>query len=132
MSGQAWRAYHDPQRGSLWLGTAPMVHKGFQLAWREIKAEVMEQMATIVDSVPSPPHLLQVYLTGQHVLVKQLQSNSLYDSLNLKIARLPEGRLKSYSYDTDTLENAAKVLLCAEHAKMGSYSLPAVFTDFEV
>ena len=42
-----------------------MVHKGFQVAWHEIKEQVMDQMATIVGTVQCPPHLLQVYLTGE-------------------------------------------------------------------
>lgn len=62
---QIMRDYHEPKRGRYWLGKAPLVHRGFQTAWKEVKERVMEQMATIVETVHCPASLLRVYITGE-------------------------------------------------------------------
>ena len=42
-----------------------MIHKGFHLAWEEIKGEVLDTVATLIETLPTPVQSLQTYLTGQ-------------------------------------------------------------------
>ncbi|GAB4815923.1 hypothetical protein N2152v2_002969 [Parachlorella kessleri] len=47
---KAWRAVHPPKRGSYWLGTRPMVHRGFLECYTAegLDAQVLEKVESIL------------------------------------------------------------------------------------
>lgn len=65
---------HIPERGVYFLGTQPLVHKGFYRAWQMVEAAVMDLVAAVLDASCVPKEAFCIYVTGVASLPPQKQS----------------------------------------------------------
>lgn len=77
---EVWRAAHPPERGKYFLGSQPMVHRGFLETWQTsgLKADVMELLKEIMSANPEKDAPWRVLTTG-HSLGGALAHLASYD-----------------------------------------------------
>jgi hypothetical protein len=62
---KAWTVPHPPKRGVQVLGTRPLVHKGFLLAWSEVADRVMVAVKEVLEGLTeAQKDSFQVFVTG--------------------------------------------------------------------
>ena len=86
---EVWRSAYPPIEGSYFLGTQPMVHRGFSATWQGsgLRDDVMELLKEIIGA--APPDAQWRILTTGHSLGAALSHLASYD-----IARQQELRVK--------------------------------------
>lgn len=56
---------HPPERGVYALGTQPMVHKGFLMAWQRAEKAVLDAVAVVLETSCTPMENFKVLITGK-------------------------------------------------------------------
>ena len=64
LKSQAWRAALPLGKGSYYLGTQPLIHKGFLQAWQGVAAPVIDAVKEIVGRASITRTKFQILVTG--------------------------------------------------------------------